>query len=93
MLIFAHRGASKAAPENTLKAFRLAFEQHADGIEFDTYQHDGGIVVFHDRTLKRRAREPGYLLDASWQALRVLRADGLLPDRPFFAHALVAILI
>jgi len=70
MLIFAHRGASKAAPENTLKAFRLAFEQHADGIEFDTYQHDGGIVVFHDRTLKRRAREPGYLLDASWQALR-----------------------
>ena len=70
MLIFAHRGASKAAPENTLKAFRLAFEQHADGIEFDTYQHDDGIVVFHDRTLKRRAREPGYLLDASWQALR-----------------------
>ena len=56
MLIFAHRGASKAAPENTLKAFRLAFEQHADGIEFDTYQHDGGILVFHDRTLKRRAR-------------------------------------
>ncbi len=27
---------------------------------------------------------------ASWQALRVLRADGLLPERPFFAHALVA---
>ena len=35
MLIFAHRGASKAAPENTVKAFKLAFEQRADGIEFD----------------------------------------------------------
>ena len=47
MLIFAHRGASKVAPENTLKAFKLAFEQDADGIEFDTYQHESGIIVFH----------------------------------------------
>lgn len=70
MLILAHRGASKAAPENTIKAFRLAFEQNADGIEFDTYQHDSGIIVFHDRTLSRRAREPGYLLDVPWQSLR-----------------------
>ena len=45
MLIFAHRGASKAAPENTVKAFKLAFEQRADGIEFDTYQHESGIIV------------------------------------------------
>lgn len=70
MLIFAHRGASKAAPENSIKAFNLAFEQHADGIEFDTYQHDSGVVVFHDRTLARRAREPGYLLDVQWETLR-----------------------
>ena len=70
MLIFAHRGASKAAPENTLKAFKLAFEQDADGIEFDTYQHESGIVVFHDRTLTRRARETGYLLDTPWQSLK-----------------------
>lgn len=70
MLIFAHRGASKAAPENTLKAFKLAFEQDADGIEFDTYQHESGIIVFHDRTLTRRARETGYLLDTPWQSLK-----------------------
>ena len=69
MLILAHRGASKAAPENTVKAFKLAFEQRADGIEFDTYQHESGIIVFHDRTLTRRAREPGYLLDVPWQSL------------------------
>tara|TARA_Y100001001_G_scaffold66901_1_gene64579 strand:- start:1355 stop:2053 length:699 start_codon:yes stop_codon:yes gene_type:complete len=77
MLILAHRGASKAAPENTIKAFRLAFEQNADGIEFDTYQHDSGIIVFHDRTLSRRAREPGYLLDVPWQSLREMNiGDG-----------------
>ena len=33
--IFAHRGASGYAPENTLEAFRLAMEQGADGIELD----------------------------------------------------------
>ncbi|BFT28979.1 glycerophosphodiester phosphodiesterase [Alteromonas sp. D210916BOD_24] len=69
MLIYAHRGASKAAPENSIKAFTLAFQQDADGIEFDTYQHEGGIVVFHDRMLRRRARVEGYLLDTPWSSL------------------------
>lgn len=69
MLVFAHRGASKAAPENSIKAFELAYQQNADGIEFDTYQHDSGIVVFHDRTLRRRARTEGYLLDIPWNEL------------------------
>ena len=33
--IFAHRGASGYAPENTLAAFRLAEEQGSDGVELD----------------------------------------------------------
>ena len=33
--IFAHRGASGYAPENTLEAFVLAVSQKADGIELD----------------------------------------------------------
>ena len=33
--IFAHRGASGYAPENTLEAFLLAREQGAEGIELD----------------------------------------------------------
>ena len=33
--VFAHRGASGYAPENTLQAFHLAQEQGADGIELD----------------------------------------------------------
>ena len=45
MFVLAHRGASKAAPENTLAAFRLGFEMGAHGLEFDTYQVDGEIVV------------------------------------------------
>ncbi|WP_218353472.1 glycerophosphodiester phosphodiesterase [Alteromonas lipotrueiana] len=74
MWILAHRGASKAAPENTLKAFKLAFEQHADGIEFDTYELDSEIIVFHDKTLRRTTNGKGRLLDKSLSYLRGLNA-------------------
>lgn len=49
-LIVAHRGASHDAPENTLAAFRLAWEQGADAIEGDCYlTADKRIVFIHDR--------------------------------------------
>lgn len=74
MLIFAHRGASKYAPENTLLAFNLAFTQRADGIEFDTYQHNDAIVVFHDRRLTRTTGAHGFLLDTPLTSLHALDA-------------------
>ncbi len=47
--VIAHRGASFNAPENTLAAFRLAWQQGADGIEGDFYlTDDGEIVCLHD---------------------------------------------
>lgn len=53
-MITAHRGASYDAPENTLAAINLAWEQGADAIEADFYlTRDGQIVAFHDRTAKR----------------------------------------
>ena len=52
--IVAHRGASYDAPENTLAATKLAWEQGADAVETDIYlSADGKIIVFHDRTAKR----------------------------------------
>jgi glycerophosphoryl diester phosphodiesterase len=55
-LIVAHRGASHDAPENTLAAFRLAWQQQADAIEGDFYlTSDNQIVCIHDRTTKRTA--------------------------------------
>jgi len=48
-LIIAHRGASRDAPENTLAAFQLAWQQGADGIEADfRLTLDGRIVCLHD---------------------------------------------
>ncbi len=53
-LVIGHRGASAHAPENTLAAFRLAYEAGADGIEFDVrLAKDGVPVVIHDPDLKR----------------------------------------
>ncbi len=53
-LIIGHRGASGHAPENTHAAFALAFEQGADGIEFDVrLASDGVPFVFHDPTFER----------------------------------------
>lgn len=52
--VIAHRGASSDAPENTLAAFRLAWEQKADAVEMDLRPtRDGHIAVLHDGNLLR----------------------------------------
>ncbi len=54
--ITAHRGASHDAPENTLAAFRLAWERGADAIEGDFYlTADEQVVCIHDSTTERTA--------------------------------------
>lgn len=50
--VIAHRGASAAAPENTVEAFRLARELGADWVELDARRSaDGHLVVHHDANL------------------------------------------
>lgn len=53
-LVFAHRGASAYAIENSLDAFQLALELQADGIELDIQTTKDHIpVVVHDQNLRR----------------------------------------
>lgn len=53
-IIFAHRGASAYAPENTIASFILAVKQNAPAIELDAkLSKDNQIVVFHDPTTDR----------------------------------------
>jgi glycerophosphoryl diester phosphodiesterase len=71
--IVAHRGASFDAPENTLYAIKLAWEQQADGSEFDIYlTQDRKIVVCHDKDLKRTAGVDKLIADSSLADLRTL---------------------
>lgn len=52
--LIAHRGASKAAPENTLPALDSAWKKGADAVEVDVrLTSDGHIVAIHDRTTTR----------------------------------------
>lgn len=70
--VFAHRGASALAPENSMEAFLLASELGAEGIELDVQLTADGIpVVLHDpffwvhngeHYLRRDPKEPGMTL-------------------------------
>ena len=72
-LIIAHRGASRDAPENTLAAFKLAWERGADGIEGDfQLTKDGRIVCLHDATTKRTADRDLRVADSALVQLRRL---------------------
>jgi glycerophosphoryl diester phosphodiesterase len=73
--IFAHRGSSAHAPENTLAAFQLALRQGADGIEMDTkLTADGHVVIFHDQTVQRTTEGTGRVKDKTLEELRELDA-------------------
>jgi glycerophosphoryl diester phosphodiesterase len=54
MLFIAHRGESLEAPENTMAAFRLAWNRHCRCIECDVHMtSDGEIVCIHDASTAR----------------------------------------
>src|SRR2546430_2472241 len=47
--VYAHRGASRELPENTMAAFRRALELGADALETDLHATaDGVLVTSHD---------------------------------------------
>jgi len=59
-LVFAHRGGSALAPENTMAAFDHAIALGADGLELDVHlSSDQAVVVHHDSTLDRTTRLTG----------------------------------
>src|SRR5713226_5199361 len=91
-LVFAHRGGSGLAPENTFEAFDTGLALGADGLELDVrLSRDGAVVVHHDRTLERTTNGRGEVaahsadelsrLDAGHHFART-GADSLDPARP-----------
>lgn len=70
-VIIAHRGASAYAPENTVAAFQVALENHADALEFDVrLTADNEIIVFHDAVLEHNTNGNGRVHAATWDKLR-----------------------
>ncbi len=59
MQLFAHRGISDLAPENSMAAFELALAYGADGIELDVRLMSGQVVVMHDASVDRTTNGAG----------------------------------
>jgi glycerophosphoryl diester phosphodiesterase len=73
--IIAHRGESADAPENTLAAFRLAWERRVTAIELDVHlTKDDRLVVCHDADTKRTTGETLTIAKSTLADLRTLDA-------------------
>jgi len=97
-MITGHRGASYDAPENTLAAFELAWEQGADAIEGDFYlTADSQIVCIHDADTLRTTGIKKVVAETSLEDLRTLDAglwkgDAFKGEKlPTFAEVLATV--
>jgi glycerophosphoryl diester phosphodiesterase len=87
--LFAHRGASGIAPENTLEAFTAGLDAGAERLELDVHATaDGHVVVLHDPTVDRTTDGSGAVRTLSLAELKRLDAgarftlpDGTMPFR------------
>jgi glycerophosphoryl diester phosphodiesterase len=88
-LVVAHRGADAVAPENTMEAYRLAFEMGADAVELDVHMTaDGKLALMHDETVERTTDLTGSIASMTMKQLRTADAgyrfeapDGSFPFR------------
>lgn len=79
--VWAHRGASGYAPENTLEAFEMAAKMKADGVELDVQlSKDGEIVVIHDETVDRVSGKKGWVKDLTLKELKELNVNQTHPE-------------
>lgn len=79
--VWAHRGASGYAPENTMDAFRKAIEMKADGIELDVnLTKDGEVVVIHDEVLDRVSDGTGRVQDFTCNELKKFNFNKIHPE-------------
>ena len=73
--LFAHRGTSTLAPENTAAAFDIARSARADVLEIDVrISHDQNVIVTHDASVVRTTNGSGLVADQSINELKALDA-------------------
>jgi glycerophosphoryl diester phosphodiesterase len=96
--VIAHRGASEAAPENTLAAIVLAWRQGADAVEVDVrLSRDGQIVLMHDSSTERTSRHDARVANQTLAELKTLDVGGPYGDEwagepiPTLAEALATV--
>ena len=79
--VWAHRGASGYAPENTLPSFIKAIDMKADGIELDVQKtKDGKLVVIHDESVYRVSGKKGFVRNYTYDELKELNVNKKFPQ-------------
>lgn len=72
-LIIAHRGSSYNAPENTMSAIKLAWQEETDALEVDVHRtKDAEIVVIHDEDTLRTCGKKLILRNSTLQEIQLL---------------------
>ena len=77
VMVIAHRGDWRNAPENSLQAFKNCVDRGVDGIEIDVAEtKDGELIVIHDRTLNRTTNGSGTVNEHTLAQIKELRLRG-----------------
>lgn len=85
----AHRGYKSKYPENTITAFKAAYELGFSHLELDVQlSKDGVAVVMHDTTVDRMTDAAGAIKDFTFTELRELKVGGT-EKIPTLAEALL----
>ncbi len=79
IIVVAHRGDWRNAPENSLQAIKNCIDLGVDMVEVDLREtKDGQLVLMHDDTISRTTTGRGYLKDWTLDSLKTLHLlDGL----------------
>lgn len=81
-VVIGHRGASAYYPENTMGAFKAAYDMGAEMIEMDILLSKDGIpVVIHDETLNRTTSGKGKVVDYTYEELANLDAGSWFGEK------------
>lgn len=84
IIVVAHRGDWRNAPENSLQAIQNCIDMGVDMVEIDVREtKDGHLVLMHDRTIDRTTNGSGYVKDWTLDSLQTLNLlDGLGVETP-----------
>lgn len=73
VMIFAHRGDWRNAPENSLQGYQNCIDEGIDGIEIDIQESkDGELIILHDATLERTTTGKGVVREKTLFELKEL---------------------
>lgn len=96
VMIMAHRGDWKNAPENSIAGIQRCIDLGLDMVEVDVKKtKDGKLILMHDNTLDRTTDGHGNVSDFTWDELKKLRlrdANGFITDHsiPLLEEAMLA---